>query len=60
MIELNQISMLKEIIWKQKFKVLWLNDGDHNMSFFHRMTPSRRRANVTTPPMVGLNDNALV
>lgn len=38
LVELNHLKMLEENMWKQKSKILWLRDEDHNTSYFHKIT----------------------
>ena len=35
----------EELVWFQKFREKWINDGDRNTSFFHTSTIIRRRHN---------------
>lgn len=34
-LKLNKLLALKEIFWKQRWKVKWLKDCDKNTKFFH-------------------------
>lgn len=43
--EIEKITLLEEISWRQKSEVLHLKDGDSNTIFFHRMANSNRRNN---------------
>ena len=40
--------MLKEITWRQKFREVWLKEGDKKERFFHKMAYSHRRHNDIT------------
>ena len=39
------LAHLEETCWRQKSRVLWLQEGDDNTKFFHRMANSNRRRN---------------
>ena len=43
--ELEKATLLEEICWRQKSKVLCVREGDRNTKFFHRITNSYRRVN---------------
>ncbi len=43
--EAVQLAHLEETSWRQKSRVLWLQEGDNNTKFFHRMANSNRRRN---------------
>lgn len=60
MIVLNQLRMAEESMWRQKLRVLWLTEGDRNMSHFHKMASNRRGIHTMTPHMEGLSNNDLV
>lgn len=38
----------EELYWKQKSRVLWLQEGDRNTKFFHAVTKHRRGRNRIT------------
>ena len=40
--------LLEEVSWRQKSREIWLNEGDRNTRFFHRMTNAHRRKNQLT------------
>ena len=43
--EVENLISLEEISWRQKFRMLWIKEGDNNTKFFHKMANSRRRFN---------------
>lgn len=43
--EINTMLRHKEILWKQKSKIQWLNEGDRNTKFFYTSTSIRRGRN---------------
>ncbi|PKI36129.1 hypothetical protein CRG98_043481 [Punica granatum] len=43
--DLEENLIIKDLIWRQKSRELWLKDGDRNTKFFHLSTVIRRRAN---------------
>ena len=50
--ELEKNSLLKEICWKQKFRVLCIREGDRNTKIFHHIANSHRRFNSVDRLMV--------
>jgi len=50
--ELKKASLLEEICWRQKSRVLCIREGDRNTKFFHRITNSHRRFNSIDRLMV--------
>jgi len=43
--ELEKATLLEEICWRQKSRVLCIREGDRNTKFFHRIANSHRRYN---------------
>ena len=50
--ELEKASLLEEICWRQKSRVLCIREGDRNTKFFHRVANSHRRVNSIDSLMV--------
>ena len=47
--ELREVLMQEEILWYQKARTKWLNDGDRNTSYYHMKTKIKRsRCKVTS------------
>jgi hypothetical protein len=44
-LELENVTHMEEVSWRQKSRVLWLKEGDNNTKFFHKMANSHRRYN---------------
>ncbi|KAF5480849.1 hypothetical protein F2P56_001560 [Juglans regia] len=44
--DLENLALMEEISWRQKWRVLWLKEGDRCTKIFHQMTNSHRRYNV--------------
>ncbi|KAH0990014.1 hypothetical protein GBA52_001497 [Prunus armeniaca] len=42
---LSEAWMREDSYWKQRSRILWLNDGDRNTKFFHTSTTIRRNRN---------------
>ncbi len=43
--DLEMITLLEEVSWRQKLRALWLREGDKCTKFFHRVANSNRRNN---------------
>ncbi|XP_050280616.1 uncharacterized protein LOC126721610 [Quercus robur] len=43
---IEYLASLEEISWRQKWKALYLKQGDNNTRFFHRLANSHRRTNT--------------
>lgn len=43
--ELDKAYEEEEKYWRQRSRILWLQHGDHNSSYFHAITRSRKAAN---------------
>ena len=50
--ELEQATLLEEISWRQKSRVLCVREGDRNTKFFHHIANSHRRVNSIDRLMV--------
>lgn len=46
--ELQDILNREEIMWFQKARTTWMNDGDRNTKFYHTKTKVRRSKNRVT------------
>lgn len=46
--ELKEVLMQEEILWFQKARTKWLNDGDRNTTYYHLKTKIRRSRNRIT------------
>ena len=49
---IEKLTLLEEISWRQKFRVLHLKEGDANTRFFHRMGNSNKKNNGIESLMV--------
>lgn len=43
--ELNKAYAEEELYWRQRSRILWLQQGDRNSSFFHAVTRGRKTVN---------------
>nr|XP_016514265.1 PREDICTED: uncharacterized protein LOC107831058 [Nicotiana tabacum] len=43
--EIIELVIAQETSWRQKSRALWLNEGDSNTKFFHRVAVANRRRN---------------
>ena len=50
--ELEKATLLEEICWRQKSRVLYVREGDRNTKIFHRIANSYRRVNYIDRLMV--------
>lgn len=44
--ELQKLLTHEEIHWHQQSSIIWLQDGDHNTSYFHHFASVRKRRNM--------------
>lgn len=44
--KLNEALKIEEIMWLQRSRVLWLQQGDRNTNFFHQTVNGRRKRNT--------------
>lgn len=42
------LNLQEEIMWKQRSRIQWLNEGDNNTKFFHQKANRRRNKNRIT------------
>lgn len=43
---LDELFAREEIMWRQRSRVIWLQDGDKNTSFFHNSASDRKASNT--------------
>jgi len=41
--ELSMVRNWKDIFWRQRAKLQWMQQGDRNTKFFHRVASNRRK-----------------
>jgi hypothetical protein len=51
--EIERCSLLEEVSWRHKSRVLWLKEGDKCTKFFHSIANSNRRYNSIDSLMIG-------
>ena len=51
--EFKKWSLLEETSWRQKSREIWLQEGDRNTGFFHRMTNSHKKSNTIERIRIG-------
>jgi len=51
--ELERCSLLEEVSWRQKSRVLWLKEWDKCTKFFHSIANSNRRYNSMDSLLIG-------
>ena len=44
--ELERCTLMEEVSWRQKLRVMWIKEGDKCMKFFHSIANSNRRHNT--------------
>jgi len=51
--EIERCSLLEEVSWRQKSRVMWLKEGDKCSKFFHSIANSNRRYNSIDSLLIG-------
>lgn len=59
-IDLDNLCLLEERMWRQKSRVKRLQENDRNTTYFHMMASCKRRSNVITSAMVELSEDISV
>ena len=50
--ELEKVTLMEEICWRQKSRVLCIREGDRSTKFFHHIANSHKRFNTIDRLMV--------
>lgn len=53
MVELEELAKNEDASWRQKSRALWLQQGDQNTRFFHRMATAHKRYNTIDRLVIG-------
>lgn len=56
--ELNSVLEKEEVMWKQRSRIQWIDEGDYNTIFFHNMANGRKRINTVNS--ISINNETLV
>lgn len=51
--EIDIVLKHEEVLWFQKFRSVWLTNGDRNTKYFHSRTRGRRKANRIEGLIIG-------
>jgi hypothetical protein len=51
--ELERCTLMEEVSWRQKSRVMWIKEGDKCTKFFHSIANSNRRHNTIDSLMIG-------
>ena len=55
--EIQQLAKIEEISWRQKFRCLWVKEGDRYTKYFQKIANSNRRSNCIDRLLV---DNVVI